>query len=569
MGRRNKGRGSSKKKRGGKSKQQSSPKNNNDGEPPHNTTSTPAPNLSELRLIVGDRVDCHLGDDIWASGTVVMRNLEIIEEDGDGELKIAPYRIRLDDGNSIYAPVDTDDCIKRSSTLAVNMNLFKLGSRVECLRTGGTWCPGTVIDRYPNWFEDDPIGSAPLYIHFDSLPINTHEFFWGPGDSIKLSTMEPIMVAELRFDVGDRVECSVGDRQNVRKWLPGTIIKTHYKEPTFGDGFSAPYQIRLDMGNLIYAPADEDCTIRKFDSPAPTCWICFDDQQTVDNPIVRECACRGEENGYVHIDCLAKLAITKATNNENYKEGIDDENPFTQCITCKQEFKKGSYSFSAIARKCMDTYGGSENLGGPYFGFATSMFGHTFHSVNKQEDFLMKRCIMITDLQSRTSQLDLDLSRFLGDLAVVYEVKGWLDRMKEALDESLHWIEALEKGTHSRRKINILSSLAKHAYLVGNKNDALDRFEKCIALTRPQAKENDMLLATLLLKSGNLELELGNTERGIEQMSESMDIMTVVYGRDHVVVSKMIDRVSKIREGEIEVMPKALMGLDFSSLPAE
>jgi hypothetical protein len=141
--------------------------------------------------------------------------------------------------------------------------------------------------------------------------------------------------------------------------------------------------------------------------------------------------------------------------------------------------------------------------------------------------------------------------------------------MKEALDESLNWIKALEKGTHSRRKINILSSLAKHAYLVGNKNDALDRFEECIALTRPQAKENDMLLATLLLKSGNLELELGNTERGIEQMSESMDIMTVVYGRDHVVVSKMIDRVSKIREGEIEVMPKALMGLDFSSLPAE
>ena len=109
MGRRNKGRGSTKKKRGGKSKQQSSPKNNNDGEPPHNTTSTPAPNLSELRFIVGDRVDCHLGDDIWASGTVIMRNWEIMEEDGDGELKIVPYRIRLDDGNSIYAPVDTDD----------------------------------------------------------------------------------------------------------------------------------------------------------------------------------------------------------------------------------------------------------------------------------------------------------------------------------------------------------------------------------------------------------------------------------------------------------------------------
>ena len=67
---------------------------------------------------------------------------------------------------------------------------------------------------------------------------------------------------------------------------------------------------------------------------------------------------------------------------------------------------------------------------------ATSMFAHSMMTEckDKAEAFLTKRCNVITDLQSRTSQLDLDLSRFLGDLAVVYEERGELDRMKEVLD---------------------------------------------------------------------------------------------------------------------------------------
>ena len=270
------------------------------------------------------------------------------------------------------------------------------------------------------------------------------------------------------------------------------------------------------------------------------------------------------------------MAITKVTNNKNYKEGIDDENPFTQCITCKQEFKRSSQSFSAISKELFDTYGGMENIGGPYFGFATSMIGQGLMTTNltNAETFLVERCNIIIKMISRetqmkiiNSQLDLDLVRIYGDLALVYEEKGALHNMKRALDESLPLIKALEKGTPSRRKIKILSSLAKHAHLVGDLNVAIERYEECISLTRTQAKENDMLLATLLIKSGNLGLQLGNTEQGIEQISESMGIMTTVYGRDHVVVCKMTACLDEIREGGVEMMPKALMELDFSSLP--
>jgi len=576
MGRRNKGRGSNKKKRGGKSKQQSHEHNNNNNEEGASDTIVPQAFEEELpdelRFNVGDRVDCHMGDDTWASGTIIMTNWE--NDMGD----IFPYRIRLDNGMITYAPVDMDDCIKRSSTHAVDVNVFKVGSRVECLRNG-IWSIGTVTNRHQSWLEDDPVGSAPYYIRFDSQP-GISAFFLGPASGIKSSKAEQMMDAELRFGVGDRVECSVGDdRQNVRKWLPGTIIKTHYKEPTFGDGFVAPYQIRLDIGRLIYAPADEDSTIRKIDSPAPACWICYDDEQTEHNKIVRECACRGEENGYVHLGCLAKLAIAKAGNK--YQEGIDDENPFNRCITCKQEFRTDSESFSALAKRCMGEYG--DKMGNPWYGTATSMIirlmimeSRSYEEDSGRYDFaekmLLNRCDAIIQCINlggpNTPHLMLDLSRLYDVLAIVHEEKGELDKMKETLDRSLRLIVSLENGTPSRRKIKILSSLAKHACLVGDTIVAVKHYEKCISIMRGQAKENDILLATLLLKSGNLELELGNTERGIEQISESVDTMTTVYGCDDELVSKLGSSFDKICEGDLRSIPKALLvRVDFPRAP--
>jgi len=161
-------------------------------------------------------------------------------------------------------------------------------------------------------------------------------------------------------------------------------------------------------------------------------------------------------------------------------------------------------------------------------------------------------------------QLMLDHARLMYDVSFVYEEKGELDTMKKVLDKSLSLIKKLEKGTPSRRKVNILSSLATHAHLVGDLNVAMERYEECISLTRGQAKENDILLATLLLKSGNLELELGNTERGIEQITESVDIMKVVYGRNHIKVVQFAECLDTIQKGRLEKIPKKLMRLDFS-----
>lgn len=62
----------------------------------------------------------------------------------------------------------------------------------------------------------------------------------------------------LRFDVGERVRCKVGPTS----WAAGAIVATHYREDHWKSGRSAPYQVELDDGDLIFAPVDTDELIR-------------------------------------------------------------------------------------------------------------------------------------------------------------------------------------------------------------------------------------------------------------------------------------------------------------------
>jgi len=62
----------------------------------------------------------------------------------------------------------------------------------------------------------------------------------------------------LRFGIGDKVQCNTGGG-----WAKGTVVKLMYREDDMPPGMVAPYQVQLDDGNLIYAPADEDTLIKK------------------------------------------------------------------------------------------------------------------------------------------------------------------------------------------------------------------------------------------------------------------------------------------------------------------
>jgi len=70
----------------------------------------------ELRFVVGARVECCVGPDEWAPGTIV--DLWYREE-GFPAGFFAPYQVELDGGNLIFAPGDEDRCVRAAKTLSI------------------------------------------------------------------------------------------------------------------------------------------------------------------------------------------------------------------------------------------------------------------------------------------------------------------------------------------------------------------------------------------------------------------------------------------------------------------
>ena len=73
---------------------------------------------------------------------------------------------------------------------------------------------------------------------------------WPPNDD-----PDPV---ELRFSLGMFVLCRVGPAD----WQSGVVQKLWYREPNWPPNSYAPYQILLDDGRCIYAPADIDQVIK-------------------------------------------------------------------------------------------------------------------------------------------------------------------------------------------------------------------------------------------------------------------------------------------------------------------
>ena len=68
----------------------------------------------------------------------------------------------------------------------------------------------------------------------------------------------------LRFDLGTLVDCRTS-----AGWVTGKVVKLHYRQFDWGQR-TAPYQVRLPTGQLIYAPRDTPDVIKP--AAADTAW---------------------------------------------------------------------------------------------------------------------------------------------------------------------------------------------------------------------------------------------------------------------------------------------------------
>lgn len=66
---------------------------------------------------------------------------------------------------------------------------------------------------------------------------------------------------------------------------------------------------------------------------SPVCYMCFDEEDTEENPMITPCKCSGDTK-YVHVECLRKWHTAEADNQICFLSSVD-----ATCSVCKTTFK--------------------------------------------------------------------------------------------------------------------------------------------------------------------------------------------------------------------------------------
>ena len=99
--------------------------------------------------------------------------------------------------------------------------------------------------------------------------------------------------------------------------------------PKFGMS-SHPFNFQIYLITLARAENSDDSISQGKKEPvgeggegeSPVCYMCFDDENTDDNPLIAPCKCRGDTR-YVHVGCLRKWHTAEADNQICFLFSVD------------------------------------------------------------------------------------------------------------------------------------------------------------------------------------------------------------------------------------------------------
>ena len=364
----------------------------------------------------------------------------------------------------------------------------------------------------------------------------------------------------LRFGVGDRVECSLGGDG----WCTGTVIKLWYVEGDYNE--PNPYQVLLDDGSLIYAPEDTRKCIRKSNKFPAECTICYDNNMSAENLIVRNCGCRGEGGGFVHIDCLTRSALVKVDTIIRY--GQSDYNPFTTCGTCKQLFSFGGPQAIALAKECYERFKDCEDEH-PYW--------HSFSIMNLSKELrahgeLEKACMIldkrVANIYERMERLAMKngntvrIAKLEDELCDILLELVSIDIDRDlngaciiaVLNQAQHLNQKVRMhdiGCYTCRKSKILERFCHIAWDDGSLQKALVYAEEELFLLQAHGEHAELALSNCLYECGCLKAAIGDKKKGIDMIRKAVNIDTRLYGKRHHVTCSRIDRLERIQNGEV------------------
>jgi hypothetical protein len=141
------------------------------------------------------------------------------------------------------------------------------------------------------------------------------------GDFLRVGSVGVVVI-----ETHDGVENRVLSEERIQKIM---------KDTTSGSGGF------LDLGETDGENSDdsfdaEQAEMKKShdgENDNPVCYMCFDDENTEDNPLITPCKCSGDTK-YVHVDCLRKWHTAEADNLICFLSSVD-----ATCSVCKSTFK--------------------------------------------------------------------------------------------------------------------------------------------------------------------------------------------------------------------------------------
>lgn len=318
-----------------------------------------------------------------------------------------------------------------------------------------------------------------------------------------------------------------------------------------------------------------DCAVMT-GNEGQSCGICLCDDRTKDNPIVRDCACRGTA-GYIHLQCLVDLAHSRANTmsdemassrkigNIGSTLGGETMNPYEDCNTCKQSFAPGSRSRMALAMAVHQRY--------PHFPELTMKNSREeavklhveafWHKLGLQAVAAAKSCagehesskefmekyvaaIRSEHNAARNMHLDVesskmnkmppasDLAYALCNLSIAYERCGDVDSVPALLDEAMQCIERIDDNVAMKAgcSARVLSLRSRHVANVHENNDAaLEYALEAIDIMR-ECNPDSLTLSDELWHAAIYRFELGDTKRGSQEAQESLKIREKICGRN-------------------------------------
>jgi len=496
------------------------------------TSIVPKKRATSLRFRVGDRVDCSC-EDCWKPGTVVKR---WYSEEGFNKGHAVPYQIQLDNGDLIYAPTDTSDCIKRS-TVPKKQLRFQPGMKVECLVEDG-WLNGTItkLDAFANG------RIVPYQIRIDSGDMRGDRVY-APVDNDRCVHLPA------RFRKGDVVEVA---REGWRDhWLLGRVVATWVEDDGRDRpdrrGTTVPYKVEIDPSECPYLETGDELVryVAEDDDRYVHMPARFDEGDRV------ECWIEGEWRAGTVVGLWLE---DDYEDYVPYEVELDDDDWEGEAVfVCRDDddhirvLPAESDLEAAVVVPSL----GHENhfvramskimIQNDNFSDATDLLVERIDSIRRTIDSATAAgsAAAVEDDGNSNNNVSLDnerfyLSGFLLSLADVHEAKGEYAEMKDALDESLRLIDEMaEDGERSRRRLHVLEKLALNATLTKNQKANITYLEEAIALGQQISDQESYRLGTLLYDCGRLNAagKRQQRERGIEQMSKGVDILSRVCGR--------------------------------------